>query len=53
MKKDDKFQQVGCWENRTERLKVPHGWLIKTRSPDDAISICFYADPNHLWEEIK
>ncbi len=41
-------------DEEIERMKVPGGWLVRTWIRcGDSPSICFYPDPNHLWEEIK
>lgn len=36
---------------RIKRAKVPGGWLVlcDTPTPEGSHSICFYPDPNHVW----
>lgn len=45
------------WEemaDKLERIAVPGGWLVKTYDwiglKSISVSICFYPDPQHLWE---
>lgn len=34
-----------------ERVAVPGGWLVRTMNSSwSGVSICFYPDPEHLWE---
>lgn len=44
------------WEDMTDnhkelqRIAVPGGWLVRTSIDNEKTSICFYPDPQHLWE---
>lgn len=54
MNKDKEvWEQVGNYRNRLDRVNVPGGWLVKIEYVGQATAICFYPDPEHLWEEIK
>lgn len=38
-------------EVRTQRAKVPGGWLVTVSNGySDAPSITFYPDPHHVWD---
>lgn len=48
-----KWQSMCEHEHDLERMAVPGGWLVRTSASslsEAGVGICFYPDPNHLWE---
>ena len=45
--------EESLWE-ATNRVKVPHGWLVKiiNRGTNTTNSITFYPDPFHEWNPV-
>lgn len=47
------WEKMAEYAYQLERIAVPGGWLVRTSSSinaDAGIGICFYPDPQHLWE---
>lgn len=43
------WEEIGEHAFDLERIAVPGGWLVRT-AVNESVSICFYPDPQHLWE---
>ena len=45
----DDIGQISSSSSASERVKVPGGWLIRTRIRDGG-GLTFVPDPNHSWK---
>lgn len=45
-----KWENVGVHNGELERVAVPGGWLVRTSNDGINLSMCFYPDPQYLWE---